>query len=197
MAPAGRQARIGVFGGTFDPVHAGHLLIARFALEKLRLDRVIFVPCALSPHKLARHPVSGLERTRLLRAALRGLPGMEVSTVELERKPPSFSIDTATHFSRLHPKARLFWIMGSDQWEALPKWKDYRALARLVEFAVFPRPELPRQGRGIRFLPLGLRFDISASMIRDRLRRGLPVRGMLPEAVERQIARKGLYQNES
>jgi nicotinate-nucleotide adenylyltransferase len=195
--PSRRASRIGIFGGTFDPVHSGHILVARFALETLGLDRVIFVPCALSPHKSGTRPAPPADRLGLLRAALRGMPGMEVSTADLDRTPPSFSVDTAAHFAALHPKARLVWIMGSDQWKVLHKWKDYRRLASMAEFAVFPRPDAPRPLHGIRFLPLDLRIDISASMIRDRVRRGLSIRCLVPEAVERRITRKGLYSHDS
>lgn len=92
--------KIGLFGGTFDPVHHGHLLLARDAQEELTLDRFYFIPCHLSPHKLDQKPTSGLHRVSMLRAAIRGSEGFEVSSVEVERGGPSYTIETVRHFPR-------------------------------------------------------------------------------------------------
>lgn len=186
-------AHLGLFGGTFDPPHWGHYLVARAAMEQLRLDRVIFIPCRRSPHKPGRRMAPTEHRLALLRALLRGESWAGISKVELDRVGPSYSVDTAEFLARQHQGAVLHWIMGSDQWDALPQWREPERLAALVRFAVFPRPGPPRPRRGFRLDILEGRHDISASAIRRRVAGGLPVKGLVPDAVERYIRSHRLY----
>jgi len=185
--------RIGLFGGTFDPPHTGHYLVARAACEQLRLDRVIFIPCRRSPHKPGRRMAGADERLAMTRALVRGEDWAEVSRVELDGPEPSFSHLTAEAMAVRHPGAALWWILGSDQWEALPRWKHPERLASRVRFAVFPRPAPPRARQGYRLDTVPVRFDISASVIRERCARGFSIKGLVPEAVARYIQSRRLY----
>jgi nicotinate-nucleotide adenylyltransferase len=195
MAPPRKAPalRLALFGGTFDPPHWGHYLIARQAAELLALDKVIFIPCRRSPHKPGRRMASESARLAMTRALVRGEAWAEVSRVEMDGPEVSYSLDTAEHFRAQHPGAALFWIMGSDQWKALPRWKHPRRLAALVEFVVFPRPDPARARAGYRMIPLPLRHDLSASQIRERVAQGLPIKGLVPGAVARYIQDCRLY----
>jgi len=185
--------RLGLFGGTFDPPHWGHYLIAREAYERLALDRVIFLPCRQSPHKPGRKTTPPLARLEMTRALVRGEKWAEVSRFDLDRPGPSYSYETAEAFRSLEPKAELYWIMGSDQWDVLPTWSRPEKLAALVHFAVFPRPHAPTPRRGMRLHPLPSRHDISASQIRERVSEGKSIKGLVPDAVARYIHSRKLF----
>ncbi len=159
--------RIGLFGGTFDPVHLGHIHLAGLARDALRLDEIRFIPCRISPHKSGGDPASAADRLAMLEIATRGMPWAVVDDSELTRPGPSFSYRTAEEMAGKFPGARLFWIMGGDQWRALPKWERPERLAAAVEFAVLPRggpvPE-PRPGFRLHVIPGG--HPASATAIR-------------------------------
>jgi len=189
--------RIGLFGGSFDPVHAGHLLIARAALEELGLERLYFIPAAQSPFKPDRCLAAGADRARWLRLALAGWTACEVITDELDRRGVSYTIDTVRAFVRRFPGAERFWLIGGDHVAALPRWREAAALATLVGFAVAPRPgreaalELPS---GFRFRVLqGPLSSVSSSDIRARVRAGLPLDGWVPPAAAEAIRNYPLY----
>ncbi|CAF0695009.1 nicotinate-nucleotide adenylyltransferase [Candidatus Methylacidithermus pantelleriae] len=192
--PPQEAARIALYGGSFDPLHHGHLVAACDALEQFRLDAVILIPCRQSPHKL-RHRISeGTHRYRMIRQAIRGLPGLYVSACELRRPPPSYSVDTAREMAQLYPKALLFWLLGTDQLPELSLWKDYEELARLVRFLAVPRPGfVERLKPSITLLPKPRFVDISSSEIRSRVRKSLPYAHLVPWPVARYIERHGLY----
>lgn len=133
------QQRVAIFGGSFDPVHSGHLALAELALERLDLDLVLFVPCRQSPHKLDRRYTPAVHRLAMLYLALDGKPKLQVSSWELSQPAPSFSYLTAAYFQNQLPKAKLFWIVGADQWQVLPTWKNSKQLAAIVEFIVVQR----------------------------------------------------------
>lgn len=188
--------RLGLYGGTFDPVHLGHLLVAQAALEEFALDRLVFIPAAQSPFKPGTVPTSAALRARMLRQALAGTARFDVDLLEIERGGISYTIDTVQTFAARHPGASLFWLIGADHVAALPRWRDSEALARSVEFLVIPRPgeaplELPSPFRlhHLRGWPL----KVSASEIRDRVGKGLPVRHLLPPIVAETIELEGLY----
>jgi nicotinate-nucleotide adenylyltransferase len=184
---------IGLFGGTFDPPHWGHYLIAREASEQLGLDRVVFIPCRRSPHKPNSRMAAASQRLTMTRALVRGESWAEVSRFEIDGPEPSYSYQTAAHFARVHPQAALWWILGSDQWEALPRWSHPERLAGLVRFAVFPRPHPPRPRRGFRMDIVPLRLDISATVIRERCAAGASIKGLVPDAIARYIHKHRLY----
>ena len=151
----------------------GHFLIGRTAWESLRLDKVVYLPCAHSPLKSLQPKASAKERLSWLKKGLLGQKWAQVSDWEIKRSGVSYSVDTAAYWKRQVPHGALFWIMGSDQWRALPQWKDFRRLARWVHFLVFPRPETPKPRRGIRMTILPVRFDLSSTEISVYVKVGL------------------------
>ena len=192
-----KRLRLGIYGGTFDPVHLGHLLLARDALEQCRLDAVLFVPCARSPFKSRAAHITDAQRVALLRAALKDEPRFWLSRCELDRPPPSYSIETAREVHEAFPQARLFWLIGHDQWGQIGEWREAAALRRLVHFIRFPRGETaaPRREVGVMDLPRPRRVDISATEIRRRVKARLPIDHLVPDAVAARIRRYRLYQS--
>jgi nicotinate-nucleotide adenylyltransferase len=149
--------KIGLFGGSFDPVHLGHLLVAQAAREELGLDRLFFIPAAQSPFKPDRKPTSAASRLRLLRLALAGKPWCEIDEQELHRGGVSYTIDTVRDYARRFPEAHLLYLIGGDHVPKLPAWREADELARRVEFVAVPRPgqaetpfPKPFQGRSLK-----------------------------------------------
>ncbi|NJM37894.1 MAG: nicotinate (nicotinamide) nucleotide adenylyltransferase [Akkermansiaceae bacterium] len=158
--------KIAIFGGTFDPVHLGHIHLAGLAKAALGLDEVRFLPCRISPHKTASIPTSGGDRYEMLRLATAEIPWAVVDDYELHQPGPSYSFETAEAMARKFPAARLFWIMGGDQWEALPRWKHPERLAKTVEFIVLARGDAPQPRDGYRFHLVHGEHPASATAIR-------------------------------
>lgn len=188
--------RIGIFGGSFDPVHLGHLLVAQAAWEELCLDRLVFVPAAQSPFKPDRHPAPSTMRLRMLRLALAGRVGWEVDEQEILRGGVSYSIDTVRNCQERHPDSELFYLIGADHVGALSDWKEADELARLLEFVVIPRPGQPEvslappfRGRRLKGVPLAL----SSSEIRERIRQGRRIDHLTPGPVAEVISNYRLY----
>jgi nicotinate-nucleotide adenylyltransferase len=192
-----RPARTGVFGGTFDPVHLGHLIIAEEAASRLRLDRVLFVPASRPAHKRAGGITPVAHRLAMLRIATRANDRFRVSRIEADRAGISF---TAQSLDALVRKGAgdLYFIMGRDSLEAFHSWRDPERIARLARLVVFPRGEgeLASLDPSIRRRVLFLhppRIGISSTEIRRRLRRGGSVRYWIPDGVLAYVKRHGLY----
>jgi nicotinate-nucleotide adenylyltransferase len=190
------MSRIALFGGSFDPVHLGHLLVAQAAREELGLSRLYFIPVAQSPFKPERKPTAPGERQQLLRLALAGKTWCEVDEQEINRGGISYTIDTARDYHRRFQGAELFYLIGADNVAQLPKWRDSAELARLLEFVVIPRPgqtdvpsPSPFRGRMLKGFPLG----VSSSQIRERVKAGLPIDHLVPVAVAEAIRNNRLY----
>jgi len=188
--------RLGLYGGSFDPVHCGHLLVAQAACEELALTRLFFIPAAQSPFKPQSAPAPASERLRMLRFALAGQSHYEIDEQELKRGGTSFTIDTVRDYARRFPQAELFCLIGADHVPTLPAWREAAELARSVEFVVIPRPGQqpvplppPFHGRELVGFPLG----VSSSQIRGRVRAGLAIQGLVPEAVAEAIRNSKLY----
>jgi nicotinate-nucleotide adenylyltransferase len=188
--------KLGLFGGSFDPIHLGHLLVARAAREEAALDRIFFIPAAQSPFKAAATSASGLDRLRLLRLALAGDTAAEVDDREVRQGGISFSIDTVRAYGKEFPGAELFYLIGADQTAQLHLWRESSELARLVQFLIIPRPgeviaELaaPFRGRALRGFPLG----VSSSEIRSRIKAGLSIQHLVPPAVAEAVRNNRLY----
>ena len=190
--PATRK--IGLFGGTFDPVHLGHLHLATVARDALGLDEIRFLPCRISPHKPGTAPASGEDRCEMLRLATAGIPWAVVDDCELQQCGPSYSYQTAETMAARFPAARLFWIMGGDQWDALPRWKHPERLAACVEFAVLARGEPPQPREGYRLQVVRGDNPASATEIRAALSNGAVSHPWLDPAVAEWIVDHGLYQ---
>jgi nicotinate-nucleotide adenylyltransferase len=188
--------RIGLYGGSFDPVHLGHVLVAQAAREEMRLDRIFFVPAARSPFKPDRQLSPDALRLQMLRLALAGRTYCEVDPQELSRGGISYSIDTVREFALRFKGAELFYLIGADHVGQLPKWRDAAQLAEMVTFLVIPRPgetpstvPAPFRARSLQGFPIGL----SASQIRERVRQKLPVDLLVGPAVAQAIRDNALY----
>ncbi len=183
-------ARIGVFGGSFDPVHHGHLAIALAALESLPLDRVLFVPARRSPLKDHAPAASAADRLAMLERATADEPRFAVSRVELDRPEPSYTVDT---LEGLASDGRLFLILGADAADELGRWRRPERIRDLATIVVARRPgtsaALP-DGAVTLDTPL---MDISARDLRERAARGSSLRYLVPDAVWRYIEERGLY----
>jgi nicotinate-nucleotide adenylyltransferase len=188
--------RIGLFGGSFDPVHLGHLLVAQAAREEVELETLFFIPAAQSPFKPERQPTPSAARLRLLRLALAGKPWCVIDEQELQRGGVSYTIDTVRAYRLRFPGAELHYLIGADHVEKLPKWRDAEQLAALARFLVIPRPGRPNvplpepfSGRTLAGFPLG----VSSSEIRGRVASGLTIQQLVPDAVAEAIRNNGLY----
>jgi len=192
------MARIGVFGGSFNPVHNGHVIMALCAREAAHLDGVLVVPAALSPHKQQREMLPSELRVACARAAFEGLEGFSVDTREVERGAPSYTVDTLTQLRRELPDDELFFILGGDALKSLPTWRDYPRLTELATFLWVRRPgpqpedEATRPPPGLQAEPVPCPLlEISSSAIRDRRARGLPLEGWVPSSVARLLGGSG------
>ncbi len=190
--------RLGVFGGSFNPVHLGHLLVADDVRRLLCLDRILFTPACRPPHK--RGPLAPYRhRLAMTRLAIAGEPGFELCRIEEDRPGPSYTADTLRELRSRSPGSRLWLIVGSDQYREMHRWHEPHAFTRLSNLAVVSRPGKPRPAlfpghaaARVRFLDV-IRVAISAALIRERLAKGLSVRYMLPVRVGDYVARHGLY----
>ena len=187
--------KLGVLGGTFDPIHIGHLILAQEAYIELGLERVIFVPAANPPHKDPRTVSPAHHRFRMVELAVEGDPRFYVSDLELKRPGKSYTVDTLRYLKELWPGSELFLLIGADNLRELPTWKDYEELFLLSEVVVAHRPGAEPEGEladRVRFLPIPM-VSISASWIRERVAEGKPIRYLVPQEVERYIREHGLY----
>ena len=191
-AAPSQPLRIGLYGGTFDPIHNGHLILARDALELLGLDRLIFLPAAISPHKLASRPTPAEIRREMLGAAMNGESGFHLDDREIRREGPSYTIDTVEALRAEMPGAEFIYLIGQDHLPKLPTWHRYQDLRGMVEFVVFGRgaPFDATQS----FRRIERRLDISATEIRARVARGASIRYLVPETVQYIIEQHHLYQ---
>ncbi|MDB6068699.1 MAG: nicotinate (nicotinamide) nucleotide adenylyltransferase [Pedosphaera sp.] len=188
--------KIGLYGGSFDPVHLGHLLVAQAACEEAGLDRLFFIPAARSPFKPDMTPTSGAERLRLLRLALASKNHYEVDDLEVKRGGMSYTIDTAWDYAKRFPGAKLFYLIGADHVPSLGQWREAKDLAMLVEFLAIPRPGQeeaafapPFKGRTLKGFPLA----VSSSQIRARVKAGLAIDHLVAPAVAEAIRNYHLY----
>jgi len=196
--------RVGVFGGTFDPIHIGHLVAAEETRVQLRLERVVFVPAGLPPHKLANHISPVEHRLAMVQLAIASNPYFTVSRVDIDRFGPCYTVDTMELLrDEWGPGVELYFIMGSDSLADILTWYKPERLIRLCRLAVVKRPgynvdikELDRLLPGIasrvQFINSPL-IDVASCDIRRRVREGLSIKYQVPEAVERYIYEHGLY----
>jgi len=196
LSPAqSRRFRLGIYGGTFDPVHHGHLLLARDALEQFRLDGVLFVPCGQSPLKTRKPHTTALRRLAMLRLAVKGNSHFWLTRCELDRPGPSYAYDTALEIREAFPRAELFWLIGADQLASMNQWHRPDDLRRLVTFVLLPRGETAEKASPgtVLSLPQPRRVDISATEIRHRVKSRLPIDHLVPAPIAAYIKRHRLY----
>ncbi|MFA6108328.1 MAG: nicotinate-nucleotide adenylyltransferase [Candidatus Latescibacterota bacterium] len=190
--------RLGVMGGTFDPIHVGHVLLALWARERLPLDRVLFVPAADPPHKETRPDMApAADRWVMVERAIAGFPGFAASRLELDRPGKSYTVETLRTLRTEYPDSRLYLVIGEDNVAQLPSWHDPRTILELCTVVAGTRAsaglagdtELARQ-----VILLGSPvFEVSSTEVRRRLAAGKPVRYLVPDAVLDYIAARGLY----
>ena len=168
--------RIGIFGGTFDPVHLGHLELAQSTLKKFRLDKIYFVPAKSSPFKRSLKSAPSVHRLSMLKLVLRGRPKFNISEYELKRPGPSYTIRTVKFFHGRFPKADLFLIMGKDSYQGFSKWRESKKIRKTSKHVVGKR-----------------KLEISSTQIRERAKKGLSLSRLVPKDVEKYIVRNGLY----
>jgi len=193
-----RPVKIGFLGGSFDPVHFGHLLAAQDAFEQHQLDRLILVPAAQAPLKPNDVQSSSEDRLAMLRAAIEWDKRFEISDVELRRGGVSYTVDSARYFRELYPQDELYWVIGGDQLPKLHLWKDITELARLVEFIFLERPGYPVKARpdipGLRLHRCdGHLLAISSTELRERTRRNLSLDYFVPHKAIVYIKEHSLY----
>ncbi len=163
--------RIGIFGGTFNPVHLGHLIIAREVRRRLKLGKVIFVPSFMPPHKVERKLAGAEDRFKMVCLSVKGSSYFEASDWEIKRKATSYTVDTLKHFrDKFGKAAALFFIIGSDNLKGLKKWKDIEDILKLARMVVVNRPGHSLKGLPKKFLRVAIAgIDISSSLIRRRI----------------------------
>lgn len=193
-----RRVKIGFLGGSFDPVHFGHLMAAQDAFEQYNLDRLILVPAAQAPLKPSDVQSSAEDRLAMLRSAIEWDKRFEISDVELKRGGVSYTIDSARHFRRCFPHDDLYWVIGGDQLPKLHLWKDIQELARLVEFIFLERPGYPLKASpdvpGLRMHRCdGHLLAISSTELRERTRRNLSLDYFVPHKAIVYIKEHALY----
>ena len=186
--------KIAIYGGTFDPVHHAHLILAREAIEALSLEKVILVPAAISPLKKSAPVASGEVRLAMLRAAIDSEPEFEVDECELRRPPPSYTIDTIREIRRRERDAEIHCLIGEDHVDRLPQWSRFPELDKMVRFVVLDRTgKQPTHSYQV----IRRRIDISATEIRRRVAQNESIRYLVPESVEKIIHCEKLYREQS
>ena len=188
--------RVGILGGSFNPIHNGHLLMAQAALEGMMLDKVIFVPAFCSPHKTDHDLAPAKHRLAMIKAAVKGNRAFGICGEEIRRGGKSYTVETLRVFKAEDPKAKLFFIIGQDSVTGLPAWKDIAAVGKMADFIVANRPGCDvRTSRA----PVKLHkvvmpgVDISSSDIRRRVRQGKSIRYLVPDAAAVYISKHRLY----
>jgi len=197
--------RIGIMGGTFDPIHLGHLIIAEDARARLKLEEVVFVPAGYPWLRSGDAPTSAKQRVEMVKLAVQGNPFFRVSTVEVDRPGPTYTVDTLEEMRReLGDDVELFFILGMDSLKDFHRWKEPARILELCILVAMVRPDhgdfqresllgiSPTALSRVRFLD-SPRIDISGTEIRRRVARGLSIRYLVPDAVEEYIRRCGLY----
>lgn len=187
--------KVGIFGGTFNPPHNGHLLMANEVLQSLQLAEIWFMPNQIPPHKQHRDIISAEHRFNMLQLAVNGNDAFRVESIELERSGPSFTYDTICLLKERHPDIQFYFIIGADMIEYLPKWYKIDLLQNLVQFVGVKRPNYKTTTQ-YNVLEVDVpQFDVSSSFIRRRLKEGKNIRYLLPDSVIQYIKEHRLYES--
>lgn len=192
--------RFGIYGGTFNPIHNGHLHLIRAACAQLSFDRLLVVPANIPPHKAATDLASNRDRLEMARLATAGMPGVWVSDIELRARGKSYTVLTLERLRALFPECSFTLLMGADMLESFDRWHRWQDILKLADIAAFARNEgeeallerkaaLIGRARVVRVEPLPL----SSTLVREKVRRGEDISGLVPEAVAAYIYEKGLY----
>jgi nicotinate-nucleotide adenylyltransferase len=196
--------KIGIFGGAFNPIHNGHLLLAEQAREQCELDEVWFVPTRIPPHKTADNLSSGPNRLEMIRLATAGMPAFKASSIELERNEVSWTVDTLSRFNEKRPDDELFFMIGADSLRDLLTWKEPEKIVGLATIIAVNRgPVDDNFKESLEALSESIRariqlvsipgIDISSTDIRERVRDGKSIRFLVPRSIERYLLEHGLF----
>lgn len=190
-------SRIGIFGGTFDPPHVGHLTIALEALRQLSLEKVLFIPAYVPPHKKRGGRANPLQRLRMVKRAIAGNPKFEVTELEIRRKGISYTIDTLRELRLQYRDAKFFLIVGGDNFASFKTWKSVNAILKMASIVVYERNAIDKRSRMTRLRKVihlrGALLGISSTMIREHVKRGESIRFLVSESVRRFIGKNKLY----
>lgn len=200
--------RLGIFGGTFDPIHMGHLLVAEMARQECDLDKVLFIPAANPPHKSDKHVSPPNYRFEMTELAIKSNPYFQISDIELKRQGKSYTIDTLKDLRKIYSEECEFWmIVGGDSFRELDTWRNAKELIKLCNFAVYMRPHVSidtckiqakkihgQANSRVLFVEAPM-IDISSTDIRDRVAQGKSIRYMVPDAVRKYIIEKRLFKS--
>lgn len=184
--------KIGILGGTFNPPHAGHIIIAEDISNALKLDKVFFIPTNLSPHK-ENDNIGGQIRLDMVRLAISGNPSFEALSLEIERGGVSFTIDTVRELKRRYPEDEFYLIVGSDLANQFSSWKDYRDIEKEVKIVVANRREYPLDKKNLYSKVEIRQIKLSSSQIRELVRSGSSLKGLVEESVADYIEKHSLY----
>ncbi len=185
--------RIGILGGTFDPPHIGHLIIANEVLAAFDLDGIWFMPNQDPPHKKKSNAILDVDRVNLLKQAISGHPNFKTELIELERIGPSYTYETMKILTDKHKDTQFYFIIGADMIEYLPKWYSIDKLLKLVQFIGVQRPAYDtKSSYPILYVDVP-EMEISSSLIRQRIKEGKTIRYLVPDTVRNYIEEKGLY----
>ena len=188
--------KVGIFGGTFDPPHFGHLIAAQDAYAELALDKIVFIPARIPPHKQLENVTAAAVRLAMIQAATAGDERFEVSDVELQRTGPSFTVDTLRELRQTRSGDAFFLLLGVDQVREFQTWREPQSILENAELVMLARggiEEVP-EGDILHKTVQVTRVDVSSTLIRERVRAGRPIRYLVPAAVEKIIADERLYQ---
>lgn len=187
------MSKIGIIGGTFDPPHNGHLLIADEVYHALGLDEVWFMPNQIPPHKIGKDVASARDRAEMLKLAIEQEPHFTLCLIELDRQGPSYTYDTVLQLKKKHPDKEFYFIIGGDMVEYLPKWHNITKLLEVIAFVGVTRPGYSLSSP-YDIIKLEIpEFAVSSSLIRDRFQSGGTTHYLLPKKVQDYIERNGLY----
>jgi len=187
--------RIAIFGGTFNPIHKGHMFLAKQAKKTLKLDKVVFVPAYIPPHKSSQGIIDADKRFHMIELAISGKPNFTVSRYEIDKKKKVYSVETAAHFKKVFPKGtQLFFLTGADSLKGLDKWKDADKFFDLCEFVVFSRPGFGLGTKELRIRAIEINaLDVSSTQVRARIKKDKSITDLVPKLVADYIKHKRLY----
>ncbi|GEN34603.1 nicotinate-nucleotide adenylyltransferase [Aneurinibacillus danicus] len=198
MSFQNEQKKVGLYGGTFDPIHTVHLIVAEQARDALNLDEIWFLPAHIPPHKRSRRITADIHRVEMIRLAIADNPRFLLNTVELERDSgqPSYTYDTVRLLKVRHPEVDFYFIIGGDMANYLPKWHRIDELVQMVQFVALARPGYTMENKYMqRVIETEMpQLDVSSTMIREKASAGRSIRYLVPDAVRMYIEEKRLYE---
>lgn len=186
--------KIGILGGTFNPPHLAHLMIAEQVASQLGLDKILFVPDYLPPHVDKKEAIAAEHRVEMVRLAIQGNPNFDLDLIEINRGGTSYSYDTVKALKEMHPENDYYFIIGGDMVNYLPTWHEIDKLARMVHFVGVDRPEYERDAKYPIIWVDTPHFDLSSTMIREKVNKGCSIKYLVPDAVEDYMREHHLYE---